>query len=129
MTVYLTYCHYDVSSSHDQHRLQEGREPMRLRNRQEICTLIFEGVTNRIIIGEAENGEWEMFYLSADGAEIAHGEEGSREQIIEGIKTFLHGHAKQIFENLFEDAERYLGSMNLQPTTTTTTTNHNENQR
>ena len=91
---------------------------MRLRNRQEICTLIFEGVVNRIVIGQGENGEWEMYYLSANGYDIAHGQARSREEIIEGVKEWMRGHGKQIIENLIDDSEKYLGSMNLQPTTT-----------
>lgn len=93
---------------------------MRLRNRQEICTLIFEGVINRVIIGQEENGEWKMFYLGANGAVNAQLSEGrSREHILAKTKECMIGHGKALIENLIEDSERYLGSMNLQPTTTT----------
>lgn len=72
-----------------------------------------------MVIGEAEDGQWEMFYLAANSAEIAHGQERSREEMIEGTKRWLRGHGKQIIENLIDDSERFLGSMNLQPITTT----------
>jgi hypothetical protein len=94
---------------------------MRLKNREEILTLIFQGVVNRVIVGESanEDGTWEGYYLAANGEVIAHLSEGrSREHIIEKVKTCMHGHAKQVFENLFQDSETYLGSMGLQPTTT-----------
>jgi hypothetical protein len=91
-----------------------------MRNRQEVLTLIFQGVVNRVIIWQGDNGEWEANYLAANGFVVAHLSEGrSREHIIEKVKTCMHGHAKQVFENLFQDAEIYLGSMSMQPTTTT----------
>ena len=89
---------------------------MRLANREEIATLIFQGVTNRAIIGQEQDGRWSMYYLAANGFEIAHGQGRSREEIIEGTKRFMCGHGKQIIENLIQDSEIYLGSMNLQPT-------------
>ena len=88
-----------------------------MRNRQEVLTLIFEGVVNRAVIWEGDNGQWEGHYLAANGAVIAHlmSEGRGREEIIERVKTCMHGHAKQVFLNLFEDSEKYLGSMGLQP--------------
>lgn len=50
---------------------------------------------------------------------IANLSEGrSRDDIIEKVKTCMHGHAKQVMLNVFEDSEKYLGTMGLQPTTT-----------
>lgn len=96
---------------------------MRLTNRQEVMTLIFEGVVNRVIIGQEPDGTWSMYYLSADGGTVATIRAiRSREEILRQTKESMRGHGRQVIENLIDDSEKYLGSMNLQPKTT----NNNE---
>ena len=92
---------------------------MRLKNRQEVATLIFQGVINRFVVGQEQDGTWWMYYLSADGgvvATITHAR--SWEDILAKTKECMRGHGRQIIENLIDDSEKYLGSMNLQPSRT-----------
>ena len=89
---------------------------MRISNREEVATLIFQGVTERVIIGQEENGQWSMYYLHANGslgAEIRGG--GSREQILAVAKDFMMGHGRALIENLIQSSELYLGSMGAVP--------------
>lgn len=86
---------------------------MRMANREEIATLTFMGVTERIVIGQEDNGEWKMVYLRTNGgvaAFIDHGK--SREDILRRTKECMCGHGKALIENLIQSSEIYLGSMN-----------------
>jgi hypothetical protein len=84
-----------------------------MANREEVATFTFMGVTERVVIGQEEDGQWKMVYLRPDGsvqAFIDHAE--SREEILRLTKIFMDGHGRVLVQNVIESSEIFLGSMN-----------------
>jgi hypothetical protein len=89
---------------------------MRIANREEVATLIFMGVVERVIIGQEENGQWSMYYLRVDGGVQAFIDQAeSREDILRQTMHFMDGHGRVLITNLIQSSEMYLGSMHQQP--------------
>ena len=91
---------------------------MRMAHREEVASFTFMGVTERVVIGQEENGQWKMVYLRTNGcvqAFIDHAQ--SREEILMLTKHFMDGHERCLIQNLIQSSEIYLGSIHQQTTT------------
>ena len=101
----------DGTQGLDIFRMGRGR-PSYFANREEIATFTFLGVTERIIIGQEQDGRWLMVYLRTNGAEQATGHADTREEILRFTKRFMIAHGGQgLIYNLIQSSEIFLRSL------------------
>jgi hypothetical protein len=73
---------------------------------EEVATLTFMGVSERVVIAKGRNGKWRMSYYRTNGGEQACiNDAESREEILRLTKRFMQGHGRALVENVIQSAE------------------------